>query len=365
MMHKLKICFLADATSIHTKNWCKHFANLGHEVHIISFTQNEIPGTTVHFMNGGNINVNGGNWRLILKYSSIKKLIRKIKPDILHAFYATSYGLIGALSSYKPYVVTPFGSDVLISAKRSKLYKFLLHFVFKRADWIFSMANHISKAIEDIGVDMKKVSINYAGLDSKMFNTNNRKTDTENFTITSTRNHETVYNLPHLLKSFALAVKQIPNAKLVIAGTGTLTEDLKKLANDLEIQGKVEFIGKKSQAEIIALLKSTHLYVTVSLSDGNSLSLSEAMACGALCLATDLEANKNWITNHDNGILVKVDDINGLAEAFVFASKNYNAFQERAIPKNTELIKTRADFDTNMASWENKYYELLLKKQVR
>jgi L-malate glycosyltransferase len=360
-MNKLKICFLADSSSIHTKNWCKHFATLGHEVHIISFRQNEVPGTTVHFMNGGDINVNGGNWKLVLKSATIKKLIHEIKPDILHAFYATSYGLTGALSGYKPYVVTPFGSDVLVSARQSAIYKRLMRFVFKRADWIFSMASHISKAIEDIGVDMKKVSINYAGLNSKVFNSDNRKIDSENFIITSTRNHESVYNLPHLLKSFALAAKQIPNAKLIMAGTGTLTDDLKKLANELEIQNLVEFIGKQSQAKIIEILKTTHVYVTVSISDGNSLSLSEAMACGALCIATDLEANKNWITQHDNGILVKVDDIKGLADEFVWAFKNYVTFQEYAIPKNTELIKTRADFDTNMAKWEAKYYELLHK----
>jgi L-malate glycosyltransferase len=361
-MHKLKICFLADSSSIHTKNWCKHFATLGHDVHIISFTPIEIADTTVHYINGGNINVNGGNWKLILKYPTIKKLIRDLNPDILHAFYATSYGLTGALCNFKPYVVTPFGSDVLVSARQSIFYKYLLSFVFKKADWIFSMANHISKAIEDIGVNMKKVSINYAGLDVKVFNTDNRKTDPKYFIITSTRNHETVYNLPHLLKSFALMVKQITNAKLIVAGTGTLTNELKKLANDLKIQDNVEFIGKQSQAKIIEILKTTHIYVTVSISDGNSLSLSEAMACGALCVATDLEANKNWITHRDNGILVKVDDINGLADELIWAYKNYDTFQALAVPKNTKLIKTRADFDTNMADWENKYYELLIKK---
>ena len=35
----MKICYLADGESIHTKRWCTHFADLGHEIHLITFKE--------------------------------------------------------------------------------------------------------------------------------------------------------------------------------------------------------------------------------------------------------------------------------------------------------------------------------------
>jgi hypothetical protein len=51
-----------------------------------------------------------------LKYvslvSELKTACRKFDPDLMHAHYATSYGLLAALSGFKPYLISVWGSDV-------------------------------------------------------------------------------------------------------------------------------------------------------------------------------------------------------------------------------------------------------------
>ena len=68
----MKICLLADGESIHTIRWCKHFFGLGHEIHLITFKKVEMDDIHIHFIDTGKINVEGGNWKILLKFLHIK-----------------------------------------------------------------------------------------------------------------------------------------------------------------------------------------------------------------------------------------------------------------------------------------------------
>ena len=109
----MKICYLADGMSIHTQRWCKHFASLGHEIHLITFRNAEIENCKVHYVDVGNVSAGGGNFKIIRNIGKVRRLVKTIKPDILHALYATSYGLAGARCNYHPFIVTALGTDVL------------------------------------------------------------------------------------------------------------------------------------------------------------------------------------------------------------------------------------------------------------
>ena len=102
----MKICLLADGESIHTIRWCNHFYARGHKIDLITFKNTAIEGIQVHYVNSGTIKVEGGNWKVILKWRQVKKIIQSIQPDVVHSFYATSYGLVGALSDFLSYIVS-------------------------------------------------------------------------------------------------------------------------------------------------------------------------------------------------------------------------------------------------------------------
>lgn len=44
----MKICYLADANSIHTQRWVKYFAERGHDVHLISYNPAHINGVKIY-----------------------------------------------------------------------------------------------------------------------------------------------------------------------------------------------------------------------------------------------------------------------------------------------------------------------------
>lgn len=354
----MRICLLADGESIHTQRWCQHFCELGHDIHLITFKDVQIPNINVHTVSGVNINVSGGNWKVILKYRQIKQLINKLQPDVLHALYATSYGLVGALTGFRKFIVTPLGTDVLVSPEQSFIYRAILYYVFKKATVITSMAPHMKEAMLKLGAKNEKIQDVVLGINTNIFNKKNRILSENDFVICSTRNFEPVYNIPHFLKALAIVKHNIPNLKVNIIGDGSLKQDLVNLSKQLKIDHFVNFLGKVPQNKVVELLNESHVFVTVSLSDGNSLSLIEAMACGAYPIASDILANKQWVVEDVNGSFVKINDVQGLANCITDVFTRYNDIIPLALIESDKIISQKGTWNVNMAKMEKIYRNL-------
>ncbi len=354
----MKICLLADGESIHTVRWCRHFYELGHEIHLISFKDVKIDDIKVHFVNSGNIKVKGGNWRVIFKYKEVKSLVNKIKPDVLHALYATSYGIIGALTRFHPYIITPLGTDILISPNESRVYRSLLKYAFKKVDVITSMAPHMKQALLDMGVSEKKIIDIVLGINTEVFNRKNRSLPKNEFVIVSSRNFEPVYNIPHFLNAIALVKEKIPSLKVKLLGDGSLKTELIALTKQLKIDDITIFMGKVPQNKVVETLSQSHIFVSVSLSDGNSLSLIEAMACGAYPIVTRIPANIEWINEGINGNFVEIGDVDDLAKQILSAYQNLDVLINKSIIESDKIIAEKGTWQINMKRMENVYKKL-------
>jgi glycosyltransferase involved in cell wall biosynthesis len=108
---------------------------------------------------------------------------------------------------------------------------------------------------------------------------------------------------------------------------------------------------------IAAELKSADLYVSTSRSDSTSVSLLEAMACGVPPVVTDIEANREWITDGENGLLFPVGDSKTLAEAVIrMLTDETLAAGAREI--NLRLIREKALWKDNMQKIETEFTRL-------
>ena len=131
----MKICFLAPSNSAHTKKWCEYFASQGHEVHVISFCDEEIEGVHLHYVSTG-ANAGVGDvqkLKYLLQAGKVRRIVKEIGPDIVNAHYATSYGTVAALAGLKNSIVSVWGSDIYVFPKKSPLHRLLLKFSLARA----------------------------------------------------------------------------------------------------------------------------------------------------------------------------------------------------------------------------------------
>jgi len=356
----MKICYIADAQSIHTQRWVKWFAEHGHEVHLIAEYPAELENVKIHLVKerGGVINFVRRTWQTM-------KTVKKIKPDILHAHYVTGYGFFGAFSGFHPLIITAWGSDVLIDAKESFFKRVVVKYALRKADLITCDGENMREAMTKLGADSQKINIIYFGIDTQKFSPKQRSEKlreelgiSNSPMIISLRNLEPIYDIESLVKSVPLVLKDIPEAKFVIAGRGSREAELKRLAKSIGVLDSIMFIGMIPNDELPQYLTSADIYVSTSLSDaGLAASTGEAMACGLPVIITDFGVNREWVEDGKNGFIIPLKNPKALAEKIITLLGNED-LRTKFGKKNRKIIEERLNYYIEMEKMEKLYKEL-------
>lgn len=105
-----------------------------------------------------------------------------------------------------------------------------------------------------------------------------------------------------LLTAFRAAASH-SRSRLTIIGDGPLRQELERHAEAIGVSPHVEFTGEMAHDALNTQLRASDVFVLPSDSEGMSNSLLEAMACGLLVIAADIEANRELIDAGENGLL--------------------------------------------------------------
>ena len=354
----MRLCFLGDAGSIHLQRWIHYFLKAGYHVDVISFRPCAIQGAKVHLLAQGN----GGRLAYLKAVCKIRRLIREIQPDLLHAHYATSFGLLGLVSGFKPLVVTAWGSDVLVAPKESIVLKTIVEQVLKHADALTSDSLNMSERMRELlngheGI-LKTITM---GVSRDWFE---QISDSEKkpLQIVSLRGHQTNYNIDVLIQAMAEVTKAVPKAQLIVAGEGPETEGLRVLSSSLGIDKNVHFVGQLPHEAVQNYLNESSISASVPSSDATAVSLLETMACGSFPIVTDLPANREWVEDNVNGLLVPIKDSKALAEAIIRALEDV-ALRDKAREINRQRVENKAIWEDNMGEVEELYQLLIEPKR--
>ena len=121
-----------------------------------------------------------------------------------------------------------------------------------------------------------------------------------------------VKDFPTLMRGFQQSKDNYPDAKLVIIGDGPLKSDLARLSQELRLDGAVLWLGERR--DIPELLLCFDVFVQTSIFEGMSNTILEAMATGLPIVATETGGNPELVRNGENGTLIRVGDVEGLAQ---------------------------------------------------
>jgi glycosyltransferase involved in cell wall biosynthesis len=303
---------------------------------------------------------------LLLYVIQIRNLVRKNKPDILHAHYVTDCGFLGALSGFHPLVLTAWGSDIQIDPKRNPLVKTLTKYALKKADLVTCDGEHIMPKTSELGADPRKIKVINFGVDTKKFSP--RQSDerlrqelriSDSPAIISLRGLKPLYDVESLVNAIPLVLERVPKAKFVIAGDGPQRGYLKRLANSLDISDSVKFIGSIPNNELPKYLASMDIYVSTSLSDaGLAASTAEAMACGLPVIITDFGDNRKWVQDAVNGYIIPLRNPEILASRIICLLHDEEA-RKKFGRTNRQIIEERNDWEKEMQRMEKLYEELI------
>jgi len=297
----MKICFIAPANNYHTQKWCHWFRNRGHQVDVISFTEGEIEGCTVHYINSG-AGVRGSDaqkLKYLFQARKVHEIVNEIKPDVINAHYATSYGTVAALAGLPPYYLSVWGSDVYDFPKKSILHRMMLQFSLNRAAYLLSTSKAMAK--EASQYTRKPFTITPFGVDCELFSpdkTPGKRYDAVNtkngrdYVIGTVKSLSDKYGIATLLRATALLKKQHPEVpvQLLIAGKGPQENEYKALAKELGIENITNWMGFIPQEQAALAWASMDCGILPSESESESFGVSavEAQACCTPVIISDI-----------------------------------------------------------------------------
>ncbi len=320
----MKILLLSDLNSIHTKKWIKALSEKGIEIQAFGLGRpqddffDQFENVTVHHAEFTNQYGKSGLNKL--KYLKVVKRLKQIEaafsPDIVHAHYATSYGLIGTFLRHKNFLISVWGEDVFSFPKESVYKKILFKRNLRKAKAIFSTSNVMAK--ETQRYTKKKVNVVPFGVDVSIFKPINQGFRNEDLVIGIVKTLEDKYGIKFLIESFSRVLKTNPNLnlKLLIVGKGRKEEELKAQVSSLGIKEYVEFTGAVAHTSVPSYFNKMDIVVVPSVLDGESFGVAavEASACEKPVIVSNVGGLPEVVIDGITGLICEPRNSTCLAE---------------------------------------------------
>ncbi len=343
-----KYIIIGNAQSVHLVKWVKELVKY-FDIYVISSTttHNDIV-AIVPERNIFNLDIpvkeEGGNTGLLKKVFTVRRIIKKIKPDFVNPHYITSHGLLAAIIKKTTnlqfkLIQSAWGTDILVTPFKNSLYYTVTKFCLNAADLATSDSDYMTKVINKISP--VKTSTFIFGLD-RIPDVLNQDKD-KNFYY-SNRILSENYNIEDVIRFFSKISNNNKDARLAISNDGPLKAELERLVEKLKIEDKVSFKGFISLEEQVLLYKKAQFYISVPTSDSTSVSLIEALVYGCIPIVSDIPANREWIIDGRNGIFYKPS----------LTYKSVNSIlnnKEIVFKENRKIVEEKAIFPKSIAEY--------------
>ena len=162
------------------------------------------------------------------------------------------------------------------------------------------------------GIPRRDISVIYCGIDSDAYTPNPaERSPTPLFSYLGRLKRYKRVDL--ILRAFAQLDRS--DARLDIAGAGDYRAALERLAQSLDLGGRVRFLGRISEAEKVSLLRRSWALTFTSPKEGWGITNLEAAASGTPVVASDSPGIRESVRSGETGFLVTHGDVGVLADA--------------------------------------------------
>lgn len=321
----MRIALLAAAASIHTVRWANGLNAAGHEVHVIS--QHPIvdpfePAVQVHLF------PDRGSLGYFTMAPTVRRLLKRIQPNIVNAHYASGYGTTARLVNYRPFVLSVWGSDVYDFPFKSPLHSWLIKKNLRAADQLASTSQCMANQTRTLAPELDDISITPFGVDLSEYQeiTPVSAEKQSKLVIGTVKTMRPKYGIDTLIEAFALLVKnlgmnstspELPELELRLVGGGDQSADLQALAQQLGIADKVNFVGRVPHRRVPQELAKLDVYVALSRYDSESFGVAiiEASAAGKPVIVSDAGGLPEVTIDGQTGLVVPCENPEAAAEA--------------------------------------------------
>jgi glycosyltransferase involved in cell wall biosynthesis len=320
----VKIAILAARSSIHTTRWVNALAERGHEIHLISAHRGGDELDRRLSLHPLPLPAPAG---YILNVPWLRKLLKTVRPDVLHAHYASGYGTLGRLSGFQPFLLSVWGSDVYDFPFKSPVHRWLVTRNLEAASWICSTSRVMARQTEMFLEEARRLSVIPFGVESSVFAPRLPAGSRNLITVGTVKTLAPKYAIDVLIRAFAAArqglTRTMPELaeklRLLIVGGGPEREALETLTDRLSLTKVVEFAGAVPHSAVPSYLNRLDVYVAASRTDSESFGVAvlEASACARPVVVSDAGGLPEVVLDGVTGLVVERENVSATADAIL------------------------------------------------
>jgi len=236
----------------------------------------------------------------------LRHVLGEVRPDLVHAGPIQQGAFLSALTGYKPLIAMSWGSDLLVDAARG-VGKWVAKYTLSRSNVLICDCQIVSDAAQQLGMPAERIVAFPWGIELDHFIPGGDRSMRaklgweDHFVLLSTRSWEPIYGIEILVAGFIQASQTNPNLRLLMLGSGSLRPRIEAMLAEVEMLEHVHFAGQVNYPDLPMHYHTADLYISASRSDGTSISLLEAMACGLPVVVSDIPGNREWVEPGVNG----------------------------------------------------------------
>ena len=349
----MKILYFSKDYSTHDHRFLSAMADGGHEVFYLKLEQNlrqiedrPVPPqvTQVQWAGGRG----PFRWRDVPRLVlDLKRVLRELKPDLVHAGPIQTCAFLTVLTGYRPILTMSWGFDLMDDVHRNRWWETVTRYTLKRSTFFISDAKVTRDKAVMYGMNPERTVVFPWGVDLQLYRQKTfEPSNVQTFNLFCNRSWEPRYGVDVLARAFVKVAASRPGVGLMLLGGGSQGVVLRQILLNGGVLDRVHFGGQVSQNDLPNWYHQADLYISPSHVDGSSVSLMEALACGVPCLVSDIPANKEWVTEGENGCLFRDGDADDLAAKILQAIEKRKSLAR--FGKNARAVaEARADWKKN------------------
>jgi glycosyltransferase involved in cell wall biosynthesis len=262
------------------------------------------------------------------RFLRLRKAGLKIDLIDAHYFYPDGVAATWLAQDFDlPVVITARGTDINLIPDFTRPRRLILE-AAQNASALITVCQALKDRMIELGVTPEKITVLRNGVDLEAFRPKDReasrsKLGVSGFVLASVgllierKGHHLVIE----------AIKDIPDATLLIAGSGPDRQQLEALAARLGVKDRVRFLGSLDKRALCELYNAADALVLASSREGWANVLLESMACGTPVIGTAVWGTPEVIASPQAGVLVQNRDAKSIAAA---AARLRQALPDRA-----------------------------------
>ncbi|HRN51634.1 MAG TPA: glycosyltransferase family 4 protein [Anaerolineales bacterium] len=381
----MRILFVADGRSPITQQWLHYFIEQKHEVHLAStFACEPQAGlaswqhTPVAYSGAvtGETNTAASGLRSLLPTglrttlrnlagpltlpraaSGLESVINQVKPQLVHALRIPYEGMLAAAAlegSQLPLLLSVWGNDFTLHARSTPLIAAATRRALRRANGLLADTQRDLRLAQQWSLPANTPTMavpGNGGVRSDIFHPAKQPAPKPH--LINPRGLRAYVRNEVFFKAIALVVQQVPDLHVECPAMHGEPQ-AEAWVRQHNLQSHVTLLPKLAPAELAEAYRRAQLMVSPSTHDGTPNTLLEAMACGLLPVAGDLDSIREWVMPGENGLLVDPNNAAALAAA-ILRGLNDAGLRSHAAAYNTTLIAERADYYSGMRRAEAFY----------